>query len=124
MSRNTKIVMVAVVALIAIGGVAYYLGSVKTTSNPVIGTYRETYLQITLKSDKTFYFYNSISNTSVTGSYTYSLSDDNSKAYVSFKISSGNFSYDGAVIYFNYGSVLCPTINGSEVVARQMDKIR
>ena len=123
MSKTTKIVIFSVVALVVIVGVVFYMCSISASPNPVVGTYRETRMQIILKSDNTFSIYNSISNDTTIGSYTYRLSDDKSKAYITFHVSSGSCSYDGAVIYFKYDSALCPTTNGSEVVGRTFYKV-
>ena len=92
-------------------------------NNPVKGTYKEQYLKITL-SNNSFEYYNGISNTTTTGDYEYTLSEDGKKATVRLIHNSSACSYDGAIVYFFDGETwLVPTINGSEVIARRMVKI-
>ena len=121
--RNLKIVLIIVAALIAVVAVIYSQ-NISCSGNPVEGTYQGDALTITLKGDKTFNFYNSIAGTSAKGNYSYTLSDDGKKANITLNVVSGLCSYGGAVVYFyNNQTVLSPTINGREVVARMMYKI-
>ena len=95
-----------------------------SNNNPVSGNYRESNLSITLDRKNQFEYYNAITNTTTTGEYTYQMSEDGEKAYITLIHNSRWCSYDGAVIYFFEGETwLVPTIDGSEVPARRMVKV-
>lgn len=108
------VIVIAVIAIENFGG----------ESNRVCGNYRESNLSISLDRKNKFEYSSSITNTVTKGEYTYQLSDDGEKAYVTLIHNSRWCSYDGAVIYFFEGETwLVPTIDGREVIARRMVKV-
>ena len=114
-----KSIVLAILIIVISTCLLATVGCVKQ-NNVVVGTYREQYLEITLKSDYTFSFKNSISGTTASGSYTYEMINSE-KATVTLSVKSGTCSYDGGIVYIN--SSFFPTMNGKEVVSRRMDKV-
>ena len=114
-----SIVLIIIIMLISTCLLAT-VGCVKQ-NNVVVGTYREQYLEITLKSDYTFSFKNSISGTTASGEYSYTMLDSG-KAKVTLTVKSGSCSYDGGTVYIN--DSFFPSINGKEIVQRRMYKVK
>lgn len=121
---NKKIGIGVLIFVIIVMIFFVFQSGVCSSDNKVSGTYREQYLEITLNNDNSFSFINNISGTSAKGNYTYNETDE--KAIITLNVQSGNCSYNGGIVYFNlYGRcVFVPTINGAEVVARMMDKVK
>lgn len=101
--------------ILIFGGVCIYYGvqDCKKKNNKVAGYYSDKYLSIKLENDYSFYYYNSISGLKGEGTYSYSLSDNKDKAYVTLNLKSGDCPYTSAEIFFD--------VAGSVVLFPQMD---
>lgn len=120
----TVLIVVILVIMYAACQAGVCSGINNKINNKVAGTYKEQYLEITLNNDDSFTYINRMSGLSAKGKYTYDIVNED-KAIVTLIVESGYCSYNGGVVYFNlYGKcIFSPTINGSEVVARAMEKV-
>ena len=121
--KKSKLPIIILILIIAAGAL-FFLWNNYFGKNVVSGQYTESNLSIHLKEDYTFTFYNGVSNSSSSGTYSFSLSEDEKYAHVTLNVTSGSCSYDGALVYSaGNNTYLIPKIGSREISARRMVKI-